>query len=89
MIWHIAVHPDYQRRKIGFKLLDEAVKMAKELGLVYFEAWTRDDEWVNNGTRVIILKMFNRIYMYSLMVMEATKHANTIFSQIEFCLYLS
>lgn len=47
MIWHIAVHPDYQRRKIGFKLLDEAEKMAKELGLVYFEAWTRDDEWVN------------------------------------------
>ncbi|ART77584.1 GNAT family N-acetyltransferase [Sutcliffiella horikoshii] len=47
MIWHIAVHPDYQRKKIGFKLLFEAEKIAKELGLVYLEAWTRDDEWVN------------------------------------------
>ncbi|MGD6969252.1 GNAT family N-acetyltransferase [Rossellomorea vietnamensis] len=47
MIWHIAVHPDYQRRRIGIKLLNEAEKKAKELGLDYFEAWTRDDEWVN------------------------------------------
>ena len=48
MIWHIAVHPDYQRREIGFRLLHEAEKIAKELKLGYLEAWTRDDKWVNN-----------------------------------------
>lgn len=47
MIWHIATHPDYQRRGIGRKLLEEAERTAKEKGLVYLEAWTRDDEWVN------------------------------------------
>jgi GNAT superfamily N-acetyltransferase len=47
MIWHIAVHPDYQGKGIGVKLLNEAEKIAKELGLHYYEAWTRDDEWVN------------------------------------------
>lgn len=47
MIWHIAVHPDFQRRGIGQKLLLEAEKQAKEIGLHYLEAWTRDDKWVN------------------------------------------
>lgn len=47
MIWHIAVHPDYQRKGIGDKLLSEAEQTAKDLGLHYFEAWTRDDKWVN------------------------------------------
>lgn len=28
-------------------MLDEAEKIAKKLGLEYFEAWTRDDKWVN------------------------------------------
>ncbi|WP_078596464.1 GNAT family N-acetyltransferase [Evansella clarkii] len=48
MIWHIAVHPDYQRRGIGIQLLYEAEKLAQEVGIHYLEAWTRDDEWVNN-----------------------------------------
>lgn len=47
MIWHIAVHPDYQRMGIGTKLLDEAAFFAKEKGLNRFEAWTRDDAWVS------------------------------------------
>ncbi|SHG00285.1 GNAT family N-acetyltransferase [Ornithinibacillus halophilus] len=46
MIWHIAVHPDYQRLGIGKKLLTEAEKLARECGLTYLEAWTRDDPWV-------------------------------------------
>ncbi|AWE06908.1 GNAT family N-acetyltransferase [Lysinibacillus sp. 2017] len=46
MIWHIAVHPDYQRKGIGEKLLEAAMKEAKELNLTYLEAWTRDDKWV-------------------------------------------
>jgi len=47
MIWHIAVHPDYQRKGIGSSLLKHAVSAAKEIGLNRFEAWTRDDVWVN------------------------------------------
>ncbi|HDX9621245.1 TPA: GNAT family N-acetyltransferase [Bacillus anthracis] len=54
MIWHIAVHPDFRRMKIGNQLLNEAEKLAKELNLKRLEAWTRDDLWVhgwyeNNG----------------------------------------
>ncbi|MHA6253301.1 GNAT family N-acetyltransferase [Oceanobacillus sp. CAU 1775] len=61
MIWHIATHPDYQRKGIGAKLLAEAEKAAKDKGLNYLEAWTRDDKWVNewyekNG--------FTKIYSY-------------------------
>lgn len=47
MIWHIAVHPDYRRRGIAQELLREAENQARQLGLAYLEAWTRDDEWVN------------------------------------------
>lgn len=47
MIWHIATHPDFQRRGVATKLLQKAEKIAKEKGLDYLEAWTRDDEWVN------------------------------------------
>ncbi|MFE6138452.1 GNAT family N-acetyltransferase [Bacillus sp. NPDC057893] len=46
MIWHIAVHPDFRRMKIGNQLLNEAEKLAKELKLNRLEAWTRDDLWV-------------------------------------------
>ncbi|MCW9129428.1 GNAT family N-acetyltransferase [Bacillus paramycoides] len=46
MIWHIAVHPDFRRRRIGNQLLYEAEKLAKELNLNRLEAWTRDDLWV-------------------------------------------
>ena len=44
MIWHLAVHPDHQRRGIGKALLREAERPATNRGLVRFEAWTRDDE---------------------------------------------
>lgn len=46
MIWHIAIHPDFQRMGIGTRLLDKAVAIAKEKGLNRLEAWTRDDAWV-------------------------------------------
>ncbi|MFL0506571.1 GNAT family N-acetyltransferase [Ureibacillus sp. 179-F W5.1 NHS] len=48
MIWHIAVHPDFYRRGIGEALLKEAEKRAIKLKLNRFEAWTRDDQWVQN-----------------------------------------
>ena len=46
MIWHLAVHPDRQRRGIATALLAEAEQPASEQDLVRFEAWTRDDAHV-------------------------------------------
>ena len=46
MIWNIAVHPDYSRQGIGQQLLSAAENKAKKIGLNRFEAWTRDDLWV-------------------------------------------
>jgi ribosomal protein S18 acetylase RimI-like enzyme len=43
MIWHLAVHPDHQRRGVATALLDEAARRAREAGLARLEAWTRDD----------------------------------------------
>ncbi|TDQ36599.1 GNAT family N-acetyltransferase [Aureibacillus halotolerans] len=48
MIWHLAVHPDHQRKGIARKLLQKAEDRAKEKGLRYVEAWTRDDAPVLN-----------------------------------------
>ncbi|MBJ8054397.1 GNAT family N-acetyltransferase [Bacillus cereus] len=46
MIWHIAVHPDFRRKRIGNQLLYEAENIAKMFHLNRLEAWTRDDLWV-------------------------------------------
>jgi GNAT superfamily N-acetyltransferase len=43
MIWHLAVHPDHQRRGVGTALVREAEGRARDHGLTRFEAWTRDD----------------------------------------------
>lgn len=43
MIWHLAVHPEHQRRGVATALLREAEELARARGLVRFEAWTRDD----------------------------------------------
>jgi GNAT superfamily N-acetyltransferase len=43
MIWHLAVHPDHQRRGVARQLLAEAERRAHERGIERFEAWTRDD----------------------------------------------
>jgi GNAT superfamily N-acetyltransferase len=47
MIWHNAVHPDYRKKGIATALLQEAEMVARQQGIVRFEAWTRDDVWVN------------------------------------------
>ncbi|HMS32921.1 MAG TPA: GNAT family N-acetyltransferase [Ignavibacteria bacterium] len=48
MIWHVAVHPDYRRKGIAAKLLNEAERICKEKGIYRIEAWTRDDKWVRD-----------------------------------------
>jgi ribosomal protein S18 acetylase RimI-like enzyme len=46
MIWHLATHPQWQRRGIGSALLSEAERRARGYDLVRLEAWTRDDAHV-------------------------------------------
>ncbi|MFS0862557.1 GNAT family N-acetyltransferase [Fredinandcohnia sp. 179-A 10B2 NHS] len=48
MIWHIAIHPDYQRSGIAASLLKEAEQRLHKQGVHRLEAWTRDDKWVND-----------------------------------------
>lgn len=43
MIWHLAVHPDYQRSGIGGQLLGEVQRRAAPLEISCLEVWTRDD----------------------------------------------
>jgi GNAT superfamily N-acetyltransferase len=51
MIWHLGVHPDYRRRGIGRELLAEAARRARAWQIGRFEAWTRDDTFVNDWYR--------------------------------------
>lgn len=62
MIWHIAVHPDFSRQGIGQQLLDAAETKAKEMNINRFEAWTRDDQWVQNWYEKMNFKMVDSYY---------------------------
>ena len=51
MIWHMAVHPNHGRKGIATLLLRYAEKILTEKGIRRLEAWTRDDQWVQNWYR--------------------------------------
>lgn len=79
MIWHIAVHPDYARKGIGENLLKAAEKRAIGLNLNRFEAWTRDDEWVQNWYK----KMeFNQVESYYHLYLEGNEMNNRIATNV-------
>lgn len=79
MIWHIAVHPDYSRKGIGENLLKVAEKRAIELNLNRFEAWTRDDEWVQNWYK----KMeFTQVESYYHLYLEGNEMTNRITTNV-------
>ena len=46
MIWHLAVLRDFRRRGIATRLLTAAEDAVRAQGIKRFEAWTRDDPWV-------------------------------------------
>jgi GNAT superfamily N-acetyltransferase len=46
MIWHIAVLRDFRRQGIATQLLATAESAVRPHGIERFEAWTRDDPWV-------------------------------------------
>lgn len=46
MLWHIAVHPDHQRKGVGELLLNEAASHLISNGIYRIEAWTKEDDFV-------------------------------------------
>ena len=46
MIWHVAVLREFRRQAIASRLLAAAESAARARGIERFEAWTRDDPWV-------------------------------------------
>lgn len=79
MIWHIAVHPDYQRKGVGQQLLQEAEKRAQEKQLNRLEAWTRDDQWVNNW---YINNQFSIVDSYLQVFMDGEALKNLVIADI-------
>ena len=66
MIWHLAVHPDTRRRGIGRGLLATASEQTKEWGIARFEAWTRDDPFVNEWYEAMgfrWVQSYHHVYM--------------------------
>lgn len=80
MIWHLAVHPDYQRLQIGQQLLHRVENLAIEKGLTYLEAWTRDDNWVVDWYKK---NDFRPVYAYLHVFMEGKSEMQHVKSEIK------
>ena len=79
MIWHLAVHPDYRRRGIGRALLEEAVRRAQAWQIRRFEAWTRDDPFVNDW---YCLQGFREVQHYWHIILGSREELAAIQAQI-------
>lgn len=75
MIWYMASHPDYQRMGIGSRLLEKVEKIAAELGLNYYEAWTRDDDCVNQWYEK---RGFDKVYSYLHVYLEGDNEVKKV-----------
>ncbi len=76
MIWHLAVHPEHQRRGVAAQLLREATTLARTRGLARFEAWTRDDQ----GTRAWYESMgFELVHSYLHVYVELDEGLRDLF----------
>jgi ribosomal protein S18 acetylase RimI-like enzyme len=80
MIWHVAVHPDYRRRGIGEALVAQARGLAQKRGIERFEAWTRDDPWVQAWYEQL---GFEQVDSYLHVYPVGPEHDDAIVSQIE------
>lgn len=74
MIWHLAVHPDWQGRGIGAALLQNAVTAARTHGVQRFEAWTRDDPYVNGWYRRQGFQLMHSYYHVYITEREELRH---------------
>ncbi len=75
MIWDLGVHPDHRRGGIAGALLRKASSWAREQGVRYLEAWTRDDPHV---CRWYETKAFVRFYTYWHIFMNAQEARNAL-----------
>jgi N-acetylglutamate synthase-like GNAT family acetyltransferase len=80
MIWHVAVHPDHRRHGIGEALVAQARALAEEQGIERFEAWTRDDPWVQAWYEQL---GFEQVDSYLHVYLVAPEHKGALTSEIE------
>ena len=79
MIWHLAVHPDFQNQGIASSLLHEAKNRLEKLNIYRLEAWTRDDQWVNQWYEA---RNFRKIEAYYHVFMEGKEMENNLVANI-------
>ncbi len=77
MIWHIAVLRDFRRQGIASRLLGAAEEAVRPRGIERFEAWTRDDPWVQRWYESC---GFEQIVSYLHVYVEGREEADSVLS---------